>query len=173
MLSLIRESIPRNQLIWRVSRTSCKLSHLLGGPEGVGGGGGSPYYSLALLHIVVCATFPAATPRLLPWSNKPAAHVALVKSACLAYTTINSEACCAHRKLVRIRWKESAGRVSREEAAARIAELIGHAMTHCRLQGDGYSRDDLLTSIMEVYREMGCAPSQATPCCILKDLPAQ
>ena len=45
--------------------------------------------------------------------------------------------------------------MSREEAATRIAELIGHAMTHCQLLEDGHKRDNLLTIIMEVYREMG------------------
>lgn len=57
--------------------------------------------------------------------------------------------------LVRTRWKENAGTVPREETASRIAELTGHAMTHCRLQGNSHARDNLLTALMEVYREMG------------------
>ena len=62
---------------------------------------------------------------------------------------------CVSRSTVQDRWRESAGRIPREETALRVAELIGHAMTHCQLQEDAHQRDALLATVMEVYRQMG------------------
>lgn len=56
---------------------------------------------------------------------------------------------------MRARHREGLDSVPKEESVKRVAELFGHAMSHCQLQDDPYQRDRLLSDVMEAYRELG------------------